>query len=682
MRLENALIYLSALVAVASCTPRTSPDAQPSVSAPDGVRGRTVVLPETWSGKDVGEARASLRAEVAAEAFDRAVPPASLAYRPTDRTEFSYDNFSFGSPIASGSSSSERVEIHDMVLIEPPLVSLDAPSSLGVAFNTLMPIRSAKLYVGALVQGDRFRKPVFRATVDHELEAPATNHRLTFDLARLLGAKYDIQEVSSLGRGVVAFRIEIQVPGHVRSGRKLPGRVYVEDGRLAFRCGETPCDLSKPLTQLPTISLGPTVDLVTPSSATISWLTDVPTIGRVIVRDQNGRERTFTNLVASARHEIPIDSVQPGRAHRYLALSCDVRGECVHEAAGTFVTPTPDDTHMSFALMSDSRASSGTPMSAYQGVNRDVIEQLFSVATQHGIDFAIFAGDLITGYVTQDAEYRRQIMAWQQATEPFAMHLPIYEGIGNHEFLGDAWASGWLASRQEGPTSETVFAELVVNPKNAPAAREGEPSFEETVFSFDRGVAHFTVLNSNYFFRNRTERDDHPGKDRGGYREGWLTEEQLTWLDSDLAAARAQGAKHLFVFTHEPAFPNGGHVQDAMWYHGQIPEVLEQRDAFLRILLRHKVLAVFFGDEHNYSRTRIDRSLDAKYDGRLWQIISGGAGAPYYARDNTVPWARNVESFEPMHHVVLVDIEDDSVWLRAVTTQGETVDKIELTAMR
>ncbi|MEL6759901.1 MAG: hypothetical protein AAFP04_05810, partial [Myxococcota bacterium] len=141
-------------------------------------------------------------------------------------------------------------------------------------------------------------------------------------------------------------------------------------------------------------------------------------------------------------------------------------------------------------------------------------------------------------------------------------------------------------------------------------------------------------------------------------------------------------ARHLFVFTHEPAFPNGGHVQDAMWYRGRIPEVLERRDAFLEILFRHEVLAVFFGDEHNYSRTRIDSTLDPKYAGRLWQIITGGAGAPYYARDLTVPWARNVESFEPVHHVVVVDVRGENVWLRAVTTQGETVDAVELTDER
>ncbi|MEO1171275.1 MAG: hypothetical protein AAFX94_04375, partial [Myxococcota bacterium] len=162
--------------------------------------------------------------------------------------------------------------------------------------------------------------------------------------------------------------------------------------------------------------------------------------------------------------------------------------------------------------------------------------------------------------------------------------------------------------------------------------------------------------------------------------EGWLTQGQLDWLDADLARARAGGARHLFVFTHEPAFPNGGHVQDAMWYRGKVLEVLERRDAFIKILMKHGVLALFSGDEHNYSRTRIDQDVSPGYAGRLWQIITGGAGAPYYAQDVGVPWVKNVESFAPVHHTVLVDVDGDRVRLRAVTTQGETVDSVELTA--
>ncbi|MEM6532994.1 MAG: metallophosphoesterase [Myxococcota bacterium] len=677
--IRRLVVLIGTLLMGAGCVPGPAPEPEPAVVS----AGAVSPLPRTWTDKERAEARDKLRERVSAAAFAEAVAPASLEYRPTGRAEYTYEAFfSSGGAVDSRDRPEERIEIHDLILKAPPLASLDSSSALIVDFETLMPVRSAKLYVGSFVAGELFRKPVFRARVDYELQAPTTRHRIEFAIRKLLSSKYDIQNVSASGRGVIAFRLEVQVPGFVDSGRTRPGRVYVEDGRIAFRCSGVPCALSEPLIQLPTISLGPMVDLVTAQSATVSWLTSTPTVGRVIVRDSAGLQLSFDDSVAASRHEVKIDSLRPGEAYRYLALSCDERGECVDEAAGTFRTPHPAGSRFRFALMSDSRASSGTPMSSYLGVNREVIEQLFAVATQREIDFAIFAGDLITGYVTFEAEYRRQIMAWQEATEPFAMHLPIYEGIGNHEFLGDAWAKGWIAGRREGDTAETVFAELVVNPKNSPAPRDGEPSLEETVFSFDRGVGHFAVLNSNYFMRNYFHREDHPARDRGGYREGWVSDEQLAWLDADLAAARTRGAKHLFVFTHEPAFPNGGHVKDAMWYNGKIPEVLERRDAFLQILLRHKVLAVFFGDEHNYSRTRIDRSLDPKYDGTLWQIISGGAGAPYYAQNRSVPWVNNVEAFEPVHHVVIVDVNGDDVWLRALTTQGETIDEVELTADR
>ncbi|MEO1483316.1 MAG: metallophosphoesterase family protein [Myxococcota bacterium] len=667
------LFILTVGAVLTSCVGVGAPEAKVT-----GRESQSTALPAPWTDTSRASARARLAESVSAEALSRALPPPSLAYRRSDRNEVSYSTFAsnlgVNAEIAVGPS--ERIEIHDLVTAEPPRVSLEG-TTLTVRFTTLMPIQSAKLYIGTLVPGGRFRKPVFRGRANYELFTPQTEHEIRYNVAWLLSPKYDVQDVARRGRGHFAFRLEVQVPPHLRSGQRHPGRVYVEDGRVAFRCSTSPCE---DLLQLPTIGLGPMVDLVTATSATVSWLTDVPTLGRVIVRHADGRERAFDSAEASARHEVALAGLEPDTAYRYLVVACDVRGECVDEPAGTLVTPAPAASRMRFAVMSDSRASIGTPMTAYRGVNRQVVEELFIVATQEQIDFAVFAGDLITGYVTQESAYRRQLLAWQEATEPFAMHLPIYEGIGNHEMLGDAWSTGWLAGRNEGETSETVFAELMVNPKNGPSAQAGEPSLAETVFSFDRGVVHFAALNSNYFYRNKLDRDDHPAADRGGYREGWLTQGQLDWLDADLARARAGGARHLFVFTHEPAFPNGGHVQDAMWYRGTIPEVLERRDAFMKILMKHGVLALFSGDEHNYSRTRIDQDVNPGYAGRLWQIITGGAGAPYYAQDVGVPWVENVESFAPVHHTVLVDVDGDRVRLRAVTTQGETVDSVELTA--
>ena len=102
----------------------------------------------------------------------------------------------------------------------------------------------------------------------------------------------------------------------------------------------------------------------------------------------------------------------------------------------------------------------------------------------------------------------------------------------------------------------------------------------------------------------------------GGNPFGRLLPGQIRWLAADLKAARDRGQKHLFVFVHEPAFPNGGHVQDSLWEGGKARGVAT-RDLFWQIVSDAGVVAVFSGHEHNYSRTAIDRNTPTGFS--HWQ---------------------------------------------------------------
>ena len=157
------------------------------------------------------------------------------------------------------------------------------------------------------------------------------------------------------------------------------------------------------------------------------------------------------------------------------------------------------------------------------------------------------------------------------------------------------------------------------------------------------------------------------------------------WLKRELKSAdRDETVRFVVLFAQEPLFPNGGHVGDAMWYHGNnnvrawsldarsgklepMPKgMLEVRDELVRaIAASPKVAVVLGGDEHNYHRTLIGprvpigdiRKDDRNHDGRIdlkagesasrlgglrrstWYIVSGGGGAPYYGEEET-PWNR------------------------------------------
>ncbi|RMG27125.1 MAG: hypothetical protein D6730_07830, partial [Bacteroidetes bacterium] len=159
---------------------------------------------------------------------------------------------------------------------------------------------------------------------------------------------------------------------------------------------------------------------------------------------------------------------------------------------------------------------------------------------------------------------------------------------------------------------------------------------------------------------------------------------------------------HIFVTQHTPCFPNGGHVQDDMWYNGRndfrpfvagnpLPKgIIERRDELLDILVNksQKVIAILTGDEHNYARTRIDGSMNIypeNYIGSriqlsrtIYQINNGAAGAPYYAQEQT-PWSDHVSGFTTQNALVFFEVEGKKIYMRVLNPDTlEEVDELQL----
>src|SRR5438445_344809 len=158
-----------------------------------------------------------------------------------------------------------------------------------------------------------------------------------------------------------------------------------------------------------------------------------------------------------------------------------------------------------------------------------------------------------------------------------------------------------------------------------------------------------------------------------------------TTREDDLRA-QLRSWKRIFVFVHEPAFPKGGHVQDALWGGGEA-EGVKVRDRFWSIITQAGTSAVFCGHEHNYSRTLIDSKTPVHRDGTanagfvkpVWQITQGAAGAPFYPRDSAVPWAKAVKKF--VAHTwsyCLVQVRGPLVSLETYSYTGELLDQAEL----
>ena len=174
---------------------------------------------------------------------------------------------------------------------------------------------------------------------------------------------------------------------------------------------------------------------------------------------------------------------------------------------------------------------------------------------------------------------------------------------------------------------------------------------------------------------------------------------QMEWLENELSAAqRDLHVDWVFIILHEPPFPNGGHVKDAMYWgtpgSGELGgfndktvpygDVIDMRNRFWKIVSsKSKVLAVLCGDEHNYSRTLIDSSINPDFKFPVWQIISGGCGAPYYVQDKSVPWVDKVKAFTIDKHFCLFSIEGTSVGLDVYNDSSQLLDSISnLTTIR
>ncbi len=166
-----------------------------------------------------------------------------------------------------------------------------------------------------------------------------------------------------------------------------------------------------------------------------------------------------------------------------------------------------------------------------------------------------------------------------------------YPVVGNHE--AETWEDmEWLRTYDYDPNGST--------PPNV--VNVGPTPCEETTYSFDYGNSHFVVLNEYCDGTSDTGTD------------GDVVDALYDWLVADLNATHRT---HIFVFGHEPAYPQPDadnarerHMVDSLNKHPG------HRDRFWSLLREKEVAAYICGHTHNYSAARI---------GGVWQLDAGHA---------------------------------------------------------
>ena len=583
--------------------------------------------------------------------------------------------------VPSSISDLKPFEQDDRLLQSEPRVEVGADGTAIVTFDSMVPTPGARAFVGMPNPEAVLDTPIYRLEAREVLKEPATAHRLSFDLKR-------IERAVGIAQGSPAHEADVYVRLEVFDSRTVGVRYFEWRFHYAADAGR--------YERRPAVRLGPAVDQTTVSSVLLDWSTDLPALGVVHVFSADGGallQSVRATAEAATDHRVAISGLRSETSYRYQVVLLAADGKTALNTGRTYAfrtAPRPGR-KFAFAFMSDGRAALGGGLSNFSGVNAVVTRQLLADSYSRGVELILFGGDLASGFTSSTENFGMMLDTWRLITDPVAHMLPIYEGIGNHEslheFYRDASGNRYERDRAGDVNSESEFARRFANPdRDYPAAevRDGRtgPSYRGTVYSFDYGNAHFVMLNMDYWYTGGG-----PAGDRslawvllGGNRNGYLMEHQLQWLANDLKRARARGAVHLFVCGHDPAFPTGGHAGDAMWWGGlndpTIPsgDVTAMRSRFLKIVSDNRVTALFFGHEHAYSRLVIDQTVDPVMQVPVTQIISGGAGAPAYARDPTVPWVRAVRKFASAFHYVLIVVDGPRVSFSAIDADGNIID--------
>ncbi len=527
----------------------------------------------------------------------------------------------------------------------------------------------------------KFSQPVY-----YKNKSRIINGKAEVDISKLNG-KYDIAKWEKYGKARVGYRISDNY-GNI-----------IYDGVIDI-AGKSPFKLN------PSIVAGPYINIITDSSVVISYETNIITDSYIEINDI----RYFDNNESKngLAHEILINNLQPNTKYKYRVTCGDSHLTYSFKTAPPYGSKSP----FTFAYTSDSRAGNGGGERNIHGVNAYIMKRMAVLASYENAHFFQFTGDMINGYSSSIGQTKLEYANWKKAVEPYWHYIPFNIGAGNHEALVNVFDnnSKYGISIDKFPfttsSTEKVFSDNFVNPKNGPISEDGAyydphnnkldfPKYGETVFYYTYGNTAIIVLNSNYWYTPSTKMIP----EIGGNPHGYIMDNQLIWFENTIAELNNNALiDNIFVTIHTPAFPNGGHAGDDMWYNGNnkirptvagIPVkkgIIERRDEFLDIMINksNKVVALLCGDEHNYSRMKLTKKTQIYPDNHkgkklrisrpFWQITNGSAGAPYYGQQE-LPWSNSVEKFSTQYALMLFDIEGTKVRLRVINP--DTLEEIE-----
>ncbi|MCF6171873.1 MAG: metallophosphoesterase family protein [Bacteroidales bacterium] len=586
-------------------------------------------------------------------------------------------------PISSGNDG-KLTEKQTFLTLENIRITPESAET-GLVFNFNNEEFNGTIYYGMFANEKlKYPQPVY-----FRKSAKITKGKAEIDVAGLSG-KYDIAGLEKTGWAKLGYRIT-----NTFGDILYNGRLNVE-GKGPFSVGLS-------------IVEGPFVNNVSGQEAVISFTTNMPCSPVIEINERQFHAvQMMGNPIGDLHHEIRVHHLEPGTAYKYTVQYGNYRESYRFKTSPHAGSRQP----FVFAFTSDCRAGAGGGERDVHGVNAYIMKKMAALAVDEKAAFFQFTGDMINGYSSSIGETQLQFSNFKRTIEPYWHYIPFYIGAGNHEAVLSVFDDGsrYGVSVDKFPfntqSAERTFANAFVNPENGPSSEDGAiydpkpnhqdfPPYKETVYYYTYDNVAMIVMNSNYWYTPST------GKipEIGGNPHGYIMDQQLKWLEETIDKFESDpNTDHIFVTIHTPAFPNGGHANNDMWYYGNnsirptvsgLPlkkGIIERRDEFLDIIINksRKVVALLCGDEHNYSRLKLTKKTPVypeNYRGKklkvsrpFWQITNGSAGAPYYGQEQ-LPWSGSVEMFSTQYALMLFKVDGKKVSLRVVNP--DTLEEIE-----
>jgi len=348
------------------------------------------------------------------------------------------------------------------------------------------------------------------------------------------------------------------------------------------------------------IAIGPYVQNVSTDNATICWAT---ADGEVTYASST----TTAEVVHSYRHHsIVLRDLKPGTTYTY-----DVLGDGTDAGKGSFATVPEGEHPFSFAVVGDTQNTENP-------AHRPIVERI--IAQKPDLVFN-------TGDVVSDGRDMREWDPFFRINSDLMRSVPYYPALGNHDRHAD------------------LYFDFFALPGN------------EAYYSFNRGAAHFVVLDSPGPHDPETNqpltKEEHQRLEQA-WEDYW--QRQMQWLKEDLAAS-AQ-AKYVFVFFHYPPYSV---------LKSRLEGAQQLRERLGTVFQDNKVSAVFNGHDHHYHRAAAGGV----------QFVTAGVSGGRARPTDAAPLPETVK-YASVVTYVQVQVGPEQAAVRVIDVDGNAVDSFEL----